>query len=446
MREFVYLFVSGFFCVSTAIAQMPANYQLKTDWQVDSRGFEAKIVFDDRANCITLTNGLFRRVIDLRLNSTIQFDNLMTGQAMVRAVESEAVLTINGNELAIGGVDGQPNKAFLTKAWLAEMKPRQNSLKYIGHEISEPTARLDWKLVRHCAPDAVWPPRGKYIQLFFESANPKLDVTLHFEVYDGVPVLSKWLTVKNQSDLMATVDRFTAERLSIVEHANIVETREGVSLPRSDVLHVETDMAFGGFNFEEANRHAVHWRTDETYSTQVNYLKKMPALLVVEPTYGPSQDIQPGESFESFRVFELVHDSSDRERRGLALRRMYRTIAPWVTENPIMLHCKTSSKEKVLAAIDQAASVGFEMVILSFGSGFNSENDAAEYLEHWKAINDYAMAKGIHLGSYSLYSSRSAGHGNDIVTPKGTKPTHGRCPAITSEWGTGLHQETLSTV
>ena len=50
----------------------------------------------------------------------------------------------------------------------------------------------------------------------------------------------------------------------------------------------------------------------------------------------PAAAIAPGETFETFRTFELVFDSTDRERKGLSLRRMYRTVAPWVTENPVI--------------------------------------------------------------------------------------------------------------
>ena len=50
--------------------------------------------------------------------------------------------------------------------------------------------------------------------------------------------------------------------------------------------------------------------------------------------------IPPGGCFTSFRTFELPFDSTDRERRGLAVRRMYRTVAPWVTENPILMHVR----------------------------------------------------------------------------------------------------------
>ena len=134
----------------------------------------------------------------------------------------------------------------------------------------------------------------------------------------------------------------------------------------------------------------VHWREDPGYSTQVNYERKTPCLLVVEPTNGPDQTIGPKESLTSVRAFELLYDSSDRERRSLALRKMYRTIAPWITENPLMHHVRVANPEAVKRAIDDAADVGFEMVILSFGSGFNIENDSPDYIAQWKEVADHA--------------------------------------------------------
>lgn len=286
-----------------------------------------------------------------------------------------------------------------------------------------------------------------------QSVGSPVRVGVHYELYDGVPVLSKWLTVENRGSETLTVDRFTAESLAMVEHGNSVETRDDVPLPLPRQLHVETDMAFGGFTVDNAKRWTVHMRPDKSYKTQVNYALEQPCLLEVEPTRGPAQDVAPGETFESFRVFELAHDSEDRERRGLALRRMYRTVAPWVTENPLMHHMKTAQPDKVREAIDRAAEVGFEMVILSFGSGFNAENDDPAYLAEWKSVMEHARSKGIDLGCYSLYSSRGIGGGNDIVSPPGERPTHGRCPAITSEWGQGylkklyqLFEETGFTV
>ena len=145
----------------------------------------------------------------------------------------------------------------------------------------------------------------------------RVRVSVHYELYDGVPVMSKWITVHNPTDKTITVDRLTCEELAVVEDSNWVEKREGVPLPRPQSLHVETDMAFGGFQPANANRHVVHWQSDPQYHTQVNYLRETPCLLVVQPTYGPAQDVKPGGTFESFRTFELVYDSTDRERRGL---------------------------------------------------------------------------------------------------------------------------------
>jgi len=268
-----------------------------------------------------------------------------------------------------------------------------------------------------------------------EAQTPPFTVSVHYEIYDGLPALSKWLTVVNHTGDTLTIDRFNAETLAIVENNNAVEKREGVPLGRPRTLHVETDMAFGGFTTANTSRHTVNWLTDKAFKTQVNYLLEQPCLLSVEPSRGPAQDIAPEETFSSFNVFELLYDSEDRERRGLALRKMYRTLAPWVTENPLMLHCQSSDEATVRRAIDQASETGFEMVILSFGSGFNAENSDPQYLAHWKTINDYALSKKIHLGSYSLYASRQIGGGNDIVSPPGESPTFGSCPAITSEWG-----------
>ena len=111
--------------------------------------------------------------------------------------------------------------------------------------------------------------------------------------------------------------------------------------------------------------------------------------------------------------FELLYDSTERERRGLALRRMYRTIAPWVTENPVLMHVRSAAPEAVKAAIDQCAAVGFEMVILTFGSGFDFESSDPKYQAATKELADYGRSKGVALGSYSLLASRGAGTAAD---------------------------------
>jgi len=665
--------------VVSDIAGRPAA---QGDWLVQATGAEAEVVVAGDGSALALTNGLVRRELRLKPNgATVALEDLVSGATLLRGVRPEARVVIDGVTLDVGGLVGQRNHAFLSDGWVDELRADPTSMQLESIQLLPVEARLDWKRVRHCAPDAVWPPAGVHLRmdyrlpelddvqrrqlllgdesgssglgraqqfdvdidtLSFEElergwrthssaahercsvsnegkvgellapencaaflerelepgvrvveatldcgtdqgktwgpglalvfggravklnlragggydgvgrlgawdgsrehpsfggrmkldleqpwtlrmtlrgrevlcdARPeggageasgwrrfgtlelpadlgeptavragKLDtrggasdfgtpgelgrsrvlrvaawgdvdaagsrelsrryealrtltVSVHYELYDGVPVLSKWVEVRNAGSEAVTIDRLTVETLAVVEHGSQVEAREGVPIAEPRCLHVETDFAFGGMRHHNANRHVVHWRTDPAYLTQVNYLRETPCLLVVEPTYGPAQDLEPGASFESFRAFELVQDSTERERRGLAQRRMYRTLAPWVTENPLMMHVRQADEETVRRAIEQCAETGFEELILSFGSGFQIENEDPEYIAGWASIAEHARTRGVGIGGYSLLSSRRIGGGNDVVSPPGERPTHGSCPALTSEWG-----------
>jgi hypothetical protein len=158
----------------------------------------------------------------------------------------------------------------------------------------------------------------------------------------------------------------------------------------------------------------------------------------VYPEYGPGIELQAGEMFSSVRSFELLMDSDDRERRGLALRKMYSTIAPWTTGNPIFMHLVSKNDEQVQTAIDQCAATGYEALILSFGSHLNMEDSSTANLARWKRLADYAHQRGISIGGYSLFSSRRISDEDDVVDPKTGKPGgafFGNAPCFGSKWG-----------
>ena len=401
----------------TIQADRPANYQLDHDWLISPQPFQTTLTADKEKGTIKLDNGLIRRVWQLAPNAaTIALDNLMTGESMLRSVRPEAMIELDGQSIAIGGLSGQYNHAYLTPEWLTTMKSWPNSFEFFGYETGEPEVRFAWKKVRHHAPDVQWPPKGKSLKLHFKSStktklnseSPEwlkhIQVTICYEMYDGIPAMSKWLIINNYDQAPHVVDRFKAEILAIVPYEDPVEFREGVPIIPPN-LHVETDYAFGGFSVKNSTRFSVHWKPDPLFDTQVNYLKQNPCLLEVTPEIGPDQAIQPNNTFESFRVFELIFDTTERYRKGLALKKLYRVIAPWITENPLILHITSSEEFKIKEAIDQAANCGFEIVNLSFGSGLNMENNAPDYLEKFKRINAYARSKGIEMGGYSLLSS-----------------------------------------
>jgi len=230
-------------------------------------------------------------------------------------------------------------------------------------------------------------------------------VEVHYELYDGLPLLSKWIVVRNAATHAVRLNSFVSEILAAVEYESYVDDNPRWELPN---LYVETDYAFGGMGSKGGNR-GVRWGVDPEYASQVNYNRNTPCLLECRPPQGPDQEIAPGGSFESIRAFELAQDSTERERKGLAQRRMYRTIAPWVTENPVLMHVRSARPDAVKLAIDQCAEAGFEMVILTFGSGFNFESRDPKYQQRVKELADYAKSKNIALGGYSLLASRGAG-------------------------------------
>ena len=255
-----------------------------------------------------------------------------------------------------------------------------------------------------------------------------ITVSIRYEMFDGIPVISKQIFVKNESSKSVTLNKFTGEVLAVVEPESLVEKCDSWAKPN---LLVICDMNFGGMNLKNANP-AVSWDLDPQYKSQVNYSRGTPCLLQVAPPIGPQQEIKPGKTFEGFRVFELPQDSWDRERKGLARRRFFKTLSPWTTENPLMMHVRRSNVENVKSAIDQCAEVGFDMVVLSFGSGYQAESESSNYLEKFKKLTDYAHGKGITLGCYSLLASRRVEKGSNVV---GVKPRFGNSPCLCSKWG-----------
>lgn len=297
-----------------------------------------------------------------------------------------------------------------------------------------PSSNDDWYRSKILSVHCYGPIDAQTLSQQYRNELADVEVSVFYEMYDGIPCYSKWIQLRNGTKQSLNLDSFVSDILAAVEFASEVDTLSSTgSTPPN--LHVETDMAMGGMMASGANRHSYRWIADPEYHTQVNYEKQTPCLLEVGPDLGPAVSIEPNQSFTSYRTWIMPHDSTDRERKGLAVRRLYRTIAPWVTENPLMMHLIASDEASVKRAIDQCADVGFEMLIMSFGSGFNVEDRRPENLAKAKLFSEYARSRGIEIGSYSLLASRRISEEHDVVMPPNIKPIFGNSPCLGSEWG-----------
>jgi hypothetical protein len=409
----------------------------KSDWLVQKPKAKAQCLQNADGKGFRLDNGLIRRTFRTAGGfATVAFDNRRTGEALLRSVRPEGIVELDGTRIAVGGFVGQPDLAYLRPEWLDAMRPTPNACRYRGASVTKTQERFPWKRRRHAA-SVAWPPSGIHLVLTFDAPDgvaPGVEIEVHYEMYDSLPLLSKWLVVKNGGPKPVRLNRFVVETLGVVEHESIVDDTDRWEYPN---LTVVTDYSFGGMSVVNSTK-TVFWEADPEYATQVNYNLKTPCVLEVRPPLGPEVDIPPGQSFETFRVFELVHDSTDRERKGLAVRRMYRAIAPWCTENPLMLHVTSTDPKVVREAINQCAEVGFEMVILSFGSGLNMEDTSPENIAKFKTLADYAHSKKVELGGYSLLASRRISDEHDVIHPKTGKTggaIFGNSPCLGSQWG-----------
>ena len=398
------------------------------DWLIDGSPYVSTVEKSDDGKEITLTNGLVSRVFRIVPNlSTINIINHSTGETLIRTACTEGTVTIDGKDYPLGGLGGIEEYGYVLNGWLDKFTPLLNSFQVTDWRVTDLKKRMEWNHKRWALVKE-WNPTGKELTFTLEGPIEGVKVELHYEIYDGAPIIGKWMVLVNESGKEINLDKFTLEELAVVEYETNVD-----HVPRTpeDKIHVESDWG-------QVSCGTTYWEKDPRYTSQVNYSLNTPCLLVSRLPLGPDETIADGGRFESYRNWIMPYDSEERERKTMSLRRFRMTLAPWTTENPIFMHLTSSKEEDVKTAIDQCVETGYEMVILSFGSGLNMEDESPGNIARFKSYVDYAHSKGIEIGGYSLLASRWISDDVDIINPETGKRggmTFGSSPCLSSEWG-----------
>ena len=428
-----YLFALAFF-YSTV------SYSQKTDWLVQPVFQKATVTKTADGKDLELNNGLLKRVFRLQPNiACTDLTNLSNSQQLLRAIKPEAILTIDGIQYNIGGLHGQSEKAYLRKEWIDQLTAHDSDFHFTNYEVKDLKPFLNrrstyWAMNKKAA-------TGKDISFQYRSSLSSLQnilVTVHYELYDGIPLMVKRVSVENRSTHSILLNKAINEVLAFVEEESaVVGTPD--QMKKQHGIYVETNYAFNNAMRYDISDQTTHWTTDRSYTSQVNYNYQTPCVLEVYPEKMKGVTLEPGNVFNSVRTHELLMDSYDRERRGLAIRKMYSTVAPWTTENPIFMHLVSKNDDEVKRAIDQCAATGYEALILSFGSHCNMEDSSAANIAKWKSLAAYAHQKNISIGGYSLFSSRRISDEDDVIDPVTGKPDaaafFGNAPCMGSKWG-----------
>lgn len=423
--------------------------QIKTPVQLllqkDSGQMSAKLL---------LTNGLLSREFYVADNlACVGFKNENTDAQYLRAVKPEARVMIDSTWYDIGGFSGQPEKSYLLESWYSNLIAEPSAFRFIGIEVMQPTARYPWQQ-KYNAAHTDWPPKGLHVLMHYKAPLNKknwqnmVQVTVHYELYEGMPVIAKWLTIDNNTNSSFVVRETECEVLAVNQD----------QLKR---IHVESDYSFALANADKEGSALMHykgtppayqtgestttWRTDSEYNTWASHNQAEDKflgfphhnLLVSRVPMGPSETLKSKQQFTSFTTFELLHDNDDRERQSLAHRKFYRKLAPQVTESLITGGITSHDKTKLKGFIDQMGELGFERLDIMAWPGISHDNLDTSYVSLWKGISSYAATKGIVMGGYELQvASRGRGADVDCIDPITNKPgsLFGQSVCIASDW------------
>jgi hypothetical protein len=448
MRKLVTILLLFQLTISVAQDKIPSlpvwrnNKDIEPDWLVKKISAQAEIYQSADHKDIILDNGLLKRSFRLQPNlACTDFSNLSNGQQLLRAVSAEARLTINGKNYNVGGLYGQSEKAYLKEEWIDSFTSKPADFQYKSYKITAITPYVNWKYTGKLWAANKLQPTGKMLTFRFESDLPDLKgiiVYVNYELYDGIPLVCKWLNIENKGSTKIKLEKVVNEILAAHEEESSVEG-PAVKMKTPHGIYVESNYAYNNAMNARLSDQTTNWKTDSTYTSQVSYLLKTPCLLEVYPPVGPGVELAAGQSFKSIRTNELLLDSYDRERNGLAQRMMYRKLAPWATQNPIYLFVKSFDEKIFKNAVDQCAAVGYEMLIISFHTGFNMEDVSEGNIKYCKELADYAHSKGIQVGGYSLLASRRINDEEDVIDPRTGKADvhamYGKSPCLGSKWG-----------
>ncbi|WP_343247140.1 InlB B-repeat-containing protein [Diplocloster hominis] len=272
-------------------------------------------------------------------------------------------------------------------------KQAGNTFVFDGYEIQETCEKpFEWTPNEFFGDPAAkeWPPKGKHLEFNFSApaefpqAYQGIKVKVIYEMYDNVPAMKKRVEITNTGDQQVMIGRLAPEVLN-------------GNQDMEDLLALETDFTCGDQSTLPINR-ALPCKCElEKEGSPFLELKD-----IAHTCYevGPAYELVKDQSMIGYNTYEFTHSTywfelKMRERLGI-----YRTLFPWITDNPLTHHNTGALTKEV---IDEAAAAEFEMIIQSYSAPDSSGQMLTrdqKTLDHYKELVDYAHSKGIAIGIY----------------------------------------------
>jgi hypothetical protein len=177
------------------------------DWLVD-KITDATTLTKTPLGTLLLSNTLISREFLLEPDfATIDFRDLhTTNSSLLRCVKPEGIITLDGIQYNIGGVQPNTQCAYFNRTDFWRNKALDTkAFHFSTYEVGIPKAPFAYTPNRFAPPDIQWPPKGVHLSVYFKApyyaplAHKYVTVVVNYEMYDGIPLLAKWLDVIDTS-------------------------------------------------------------------------------------------------------------------------------------------------------------------------------------------------------------------------------------------------------
>ena len=344
-------------------------------WVLEQTSAPSSAVLTDDA--LILENRYLRRVIDRTRGTTVSLTDGDGCEALSAPVREGSVC-----------VDGT-------------LYPLEGPCQIRIREGRETVAKFPYQPRPYNTHPYPYPAPGKVAELVY--TRGPLEITVLCEIFDDMPAMRKSLYVKNNGERTVTVD--TAET-------------EALRLNGDGALRFYLESDYTGSNGTGFNQGTSLFREGDLVSAHFDM--------------GPDYDLKPGETFRGMQVYELFCQSVSFDHRMNEVQNMYRRVAPWVSEAPLFIHLISDDSRVLRDTADMLADVGFDMIIQSFGSGIDLENEDPAYIERVKEDYDYIHSRGITVGGYTLAIIRDYRPMNHDCATNGDHSQISRC--LCTKW------------
>jgi hypothetical protein len=181
---------------------------------------------------------------------------MINGQQLLRALKPEAIVVINGKEYNVGGLYGQKEKAYLLPEWIADFSKGENDFQFVKYEINELKPFVNWNAGDWWAYNKKQ-PGGKVLTFLYKSNLPELkgaEIKVHYALYDGLPLIAKWITIENKATGSFKIDRVKNEVLALVEEESAVVGKPEI-MKKQQGIYIETNYAFNNAMISAIRQH-----------------------------------------------------------------------------------------------------------------------------------------------------------------------------------------------